>query len=158
MKRRVFWLIVCVAMLASMLAMPMSAMASSKARMMKTNVRVNLRDPNDYTHIVGTVKKGVQVYFTGKTIKSFYLVKTSSGKLGYVFKLYLDEADSTSKNSVYRAKHNTKLYKKPSTSARTVCSLASGRYVQVSKVSGGWAYVVTTNGKKGYVPTSDLTK
>ena len=158
MKRRMLWLMVCAAMLVSLLAMPVNAMASSKARIMKTNVRVNLRDPNNYKNIVGDVKKGQQVYFTGKSIKSFYLVKTKSGKLGYVFKLYLDEVDSTSKKSVFRAKHDTKIYKKPSTSARAVCSLKSGQYVQVGQTSGGWAYVVNTKGKKGYVPTSDLTK
>ena len=159
MKRRMLWLVVCVAIMVSLLAMPVNAMASSKARMMKTNARANLRDPENYKHIIGDVKKNKEVYFTGKSIKSFYLVKTKSGKLGYIFKLYLDETNSSSaKKSVYRAKRNTKIYKKPSTSSKSVTSLISGQYVQVGQTKDGWAYVMNTKGKKGYVRTSDLSK
>ena len=125
---------------------------------MKTNERVNLRDPSDYTKIIGTVKKGTNVYFTGKTTKAFYLVQTSSGKQGYVFKMYLDDVNVTSKSSVYKVKTDTKLYKSASTDAKTVCKLKAGRYVQVSATQDGWAYALTTNGKKGYIKTSDLTK
>ena len=159
MRRRIVSLLLLAALVASLMVMPVSALASSKkARNMTTNARVNLRDPDDYTHIIGTVKKGKTVYFTGKTKKNFYLVTTSSGKTGYVFKMYLDEANSVSKSSVYKVKKYSVLRKKASTSSKGVEGLEAGRYLQVKSVSNGWAYVETSTGKKGYIQTENLTK
>lgn len=156
MKRRVIWLAVCLMMIVSVFTSPMSALAAS-GKYMKTNVGVHLRDPNDYTHIVGKVKKNKTVWFTGKTKQSFYLVRTESGKEGYVFKMYLNDIGAVNKGKVYVTNTTTKLYKSPSTKAKGR-KLEEGKYVQVFATKGGWAYGRNSKGKTGYVPTSALSK
>lgn len=143
-----------------MLAVPTGALASSKkkAMIMKTTVGVNLRDPDDYYTIVGNVKKGTEVLFTGKTKKSFYLVTTSDGRQGYVYKGYLTEYGAVNKSQVYYTTSSCKVYKNPTTKAGKVTKLKSGRYVLVYATQGEWAYVKTSNGKSGYMKRSALKK
>lgn len=148
-------------MIVSMFAMPAGALASSKkstAKIMKTTVGVNLRDPNDYYNIVGHVKKGTQVLFTGTKKKSFYLVRTADGREGYVYKEYLTEYGAVNKSQVYYANTSCKVYKRASTKAKKVAKLKSGQYVLVYATQSGWAYVRTSSGKSGYMQLSNLSK
>ena len=156
MKRRIVELAVCLMMVVSVLVTPVSALAAS-GKYMKTSESVHLRDPNNYEHIVGKVKKNKTVWFTGKTKKAFYLVRTQDGKEGYVFKMYLSDMGAINKGKVYVTNTQTKLYKSPSTRAKG-SKLAAGKYLQVFATKGGWAYVRNSKGKTGYVPTSALSK
>ncbi len=156
MKRRIMTFMICMIMLASMMVMPMNALASGKYMTVTSNV--NLRSNDNINDVVGTLKKGTTVYYTGKKYKAFYQIKTSKGKTGYVFKMYLKDAGSKGEGMVCRVKSNSVLYKKASTDSRKVASLMEGRYVQIISTGDGWAYVRTTNDKKGYIPTSQLKK
>ena len=157
MKRRIITMMVLLVMAASMLAMPMSALAEGKFMTVTTNV--NLRSSSDLNDVIGTLKKGTTVYYTGKKYKSMYQIKTSKGKVGYVFKMYLKNAGSKDGDGmVVRVKENTLLYKKADTDSRQVCKLAEGRYMKILSVGDGWAKVKTTNDKTGYVLVSKLKK
>lgn len=160
MKRRVLWFCVCLMMIVSMFAMPVSAYAA-KSKMMKTTESVHLRDGSDLKTVVGKVKKGKTVLFTGKTSKknkAFYQVTTSDGKTGYVFKLYLTDYGTVSKGKVYITTSKCRLYKSASTSSKTVSKLKSGRYLLVAETKNGWAYAKTSSGRVGYVQTGYLKK
>lgn len=157
MKRRVLWFVVCVAMIVSVLVMPVNALASSKAKYMKTTENVHLRDEDDIYDIIGTIKKNKEVYFTGKKKGNFYLVQTKDGRTGYVFKMYLTDSTAKTKGTVYRVQSDTKLYKHQRV-GKKVCSLYAGQYVKVAWISDGWAYAMNVKGKVGYVQASNLKK
>ena len=157
MKRRIFLMMTCLLLIVSTIIAPVSASAAT-AKIFKLNTNANLRDPDDYTNILTYMKKGTKVLWTGKTKKSFYLVATTDGKVGYVFRDYLDEYGAVSMKAVYKTTASAKLYKKASTSSHKVATIGSGKYVLVYAIKGGWAYVKTTSGKGGFMKTSVLKK
>ena len=157
MKRRFTAAILCLMLLVSMFVLPTSAYAKT-SKILKVNTGSNLRDPNDYRNVVGHVKKGAKVLWNGKTKKAFYLVTTSSGKTGYIYKSYLSEYGAVNKSQIYVTKSSCRIYKKNSTSSKTVAKLSAGKYVLVYATQKGWAYVKTTSGKGGFMKTSNLRK
>ena len=158
MKRRVLLIVTCLVLIVSTFVAPISASASGTAKILKVNTGSYLRDPSDYYNIIGNVKKGTKVLWTGKTKKAFYLVTTTDGKTGYIYKDYLDEYGAVSKSQIYVTKSSARVYKKNSTDSKVVSKLGSGKYVLVYATKGGWAYVKTTSGKGGYMKTSSLKK
>ena len=157
MKRRLMVAMVCLVMLVSIVATPFSASASV-AKILKINKNANLRNPDDYYDVLSYLKKGTKVLWTGKTKKAFYLVTTTSGKTGYVFRDNLSEYGAVNKNQIYVTRSSAKIYKKPSTSSRCVAKLGSHKYVLVYTTQNGWDYVKTTSGKGGFIKTSALKK
>jgi len=157
MKRRIMVALLCLMMLVSIVAAPFSATAEV-AKILKINKNANLRNPSDYNDVLGYLKKGTKVLWTGKTKKAFYLVTTTSGKTGYIFRDYLSEYGAVNKNQIYMTKSSAKVYKRPSTSSKCVAKLGSKKYVLVYTTQNGWAYVKTTSGKGGYMKTSALRK
>ena len=157
LKRRLISAVLCLMLIVSMFAMPVTAYAKT-SKIMKVNTGSNLRDPDDYQHIVGHVKKGTKVLWNGKTKKAFCLVTTSSGKTGYIYKGYLNEYGAVNTSQVYVTKSSCRIYKKNSTSSKSVAKLSKGKYVLVYATQKGWAYVKTTSGKGGFMKTSDLRK
>ena len=160
MKRRVISFVVCIVLVLSMFVMPVSALASS-GKYMKAKTNVNLRKSPNGDKIT-SVKKGDPVWFTGVEEKAFYQVVTKKGDVGYIFKMYLtDNSNKVTRKTpsdVYVVKSNTELRKKNSTSAGRVCRLNAGRYVEVLKTQGDWAYVRTAKNKKGFILKSYLKK
>ena len=159
MKKRVLWMAVCLVMILSTVIAPLSASAASgTAKILKVNTNANLRDPDDYQHILSYMKSGTKVLWTGKTKKAFYLVTTTGGQTGYVFRDYLSRYGAVNLSQLYKTRSSAKIYKKPSTSSRKVTSVGKGRFVLVYGTSSGWAYVKTTSGKGGYMKLSNLKK
>ena len=162
MKKRVLWMAVCLVMILSTVIAPLSASAASgTAKILKVNTNANLRDPDDYQHVLSYMKSGTKVLWTGKTNKknkAFYLVTTTGGLTGYVYKDYLSSYGAVNLSQVYKTRTAAKIYKKPSTSSSKVTSVGKGRYVLVYGTSSGWAYVKTTSGKGGYMKLSTLKK
>ena len=162
MKKRVLWMAVCLVLILSTVIAPLSASAASgTAKILKVNTNANLRDPDDYQHVLSYMKSGTKVLWTGKTSKknkAFYLVTTTSGLTGYVFRDYLSEYGAVNLNQLYKTRSEAKIYKKPSTSSHKVTSVGKGRFVLVYGTSSGWAYVKTTSGKGGYMKLSSLKK
>ena len=159
MKKRVMLMAVCLVMILTAVIAPVSASAASGlAKILKVNTNANLRDPHDYQHVLSYMKSGTKVLWTGKTKKAFYLVTTTSGLTGYVFRDYLSSYGAVNLSQVYKTRTSAKIYKKPSTSAHKVTTVGKGRYVLVYGTSSGWAYVKTTSGKGGYMKFSALKK
>ena len=142
MKRKVLLMVMCILLACSTVIAPLSACAST-ARILKVNTNANLRDPDDVTHVLTFLKKGTKVLWMGKSKKSMYLVATTDGYTGYIFKDYLSSYGAVSSKSIYKTTTSAKLYKKPSTSASKVTTVHSNRYVLVYAAQNGWAYVKT---------------
>lgn len=135
-----------------------AAMAKSKSmKILKVTVSgARLREgPGDY-EVITTLKKGEKVFYSGKAVKAWCLVCTSSGKIGYVYKGYLANYGQVRLNQIYFTTAKAKLYKKPSTSASRVVNLGKGEFLILYKKAGKWAYGKTLSGKSGYIPLSKV--
>ena len=114
--------------------------------------------------IVTTLAKGTKVTILEKTSKSWYKVKTSSNKTGYVSVEYLkvDSNNSSSGNTSEPEKNLgtatttdvLNLRKGAGTSYGIVTTLAKGTKVTIlEKTSKSWYKVKTASNKTGYVST-----
>ena len=103
-------------------------------------------------------KEGERVFYLGKTKEAFMYVRTSKGKVGYMYKGFLDSYGAANKSQVYYAKKSVKVFKKASTSSGKVTKLSKNQHVIVYNTKGSWAYIKTLSGKGGYVKTSALKK
>lgn len=134
--------------------------ASAKTKTMKI-LKVTVSDarlregPGNY-EVVTTLKKGEKVFYSGKTVKSWCLVCTSGGKIGYVYKGFLASYGTVRLDQIYYTTVKTKLYKRPSTSASKVMNLAKHEFLIVYKKAGKWGYAKTLSGKSGYIPLGKL--
>ena len=158
MKRKLMRMALCLVLLASMLIAPMSAQAASTYKIFKLNTNANLRNPANYEDILTYMKKGTKVLWTGKKHKAFYLVSTTSGQTGYVYKEYLSEYGAVSSKQLYKTRSSSKIYKKASTGSKKVTTLSKGQHIIVYQTKGNWAYIKTLGGKGGYVKKSALKK
>ena len=160
MKRRLMTLVLVVAMLASMVFVPVSASAASKVKILQVTVdraRVRL-GPSSAYGVITSLKKGSKVFYLKKMKDSFAYICTSSGVKGYMYKGYLKSYGTVYSNQVYRATKRAYVYKKASSGSSHVTRLSKNQHVIVYQVSGNWAYVKTLGGKGGYVKKSILTK
>lgn len=159
MKRNVFrWMVSITLILSLVLTSGTAALAaSSTMKILKVNTSgARLRGgPGDY-EVITTLKKGAKVFYSGKTVKSWSLVCTSDGKIGYVYKGYLSNYGQVLVSQIYYTSDSTKLYKKPSTSASKVTSLDKNEFIIVLKKAGNWGYAKTLSGKTGFVPLGKL--
>lgn len=157
MKRRMLAVLLCLMLLASIFAIPASA--TSVVRIMKVNVNgARLRKgPGDYD-IITSLKKGTKVLYTGKHVNAFYQVRTSGGRVGYVYKRYLTKYGAATSKQVYYTNKKVTMRRRNSSSSSGVKRLKKNTLVLVYEVRGSWAYVKTLSGKGGYVKVSALRK
>ena len=136
---------------------PVASAKSKSMKILKVTVSgARLREgPGDY-EVITTLKKGEKVFYSGKTVKSWCLVCTSSGKIGYVYKGFLASYGTVRVDQIYYTTAKTKLYKKPSTKASKVTSLGKREFLIIYKKAGNWAYGKTLTGKSGYIPLGKL--
>jgi len=158
-KKRVFLIALCMMLLTSMVLAPISASASV-VRIMKVNVNgARLRTgPGESSILKPSLKKGERVFYWGKHANAFYYVRTSTGRVGYVYKRYLTSYGAVNSSQIYYAAGKVNVYKKTSTGARRVTKLSNRQHVIVYEARGGWAYIKTLSGKGGYVKMSSLRK
>ena len=160
MKRRMMVLVLVVAMLASMVFVPVSASAASKIKILQVTVdgaRIRL-GPSTAYGVITSLKKGSKVFYLKKMKDSFAYVCSSSGVKGYMYKGYLKSYGTVYSNQIYRTTKKGYLYKKASSGSSRVTRLSKNQHLIVYQVSGNWAYVKTLGGKGGYVKKSILTK
>ena len=163
MKRRILVLVLSILLIAATVIAPVSASAASRKSVAIMKVTVNgarvRKGPSSNYGIITSVKKGAKVFYLGKHKKSFYLVRTSHGKVGYMYKGFLKSYGACYEDQIYRLKKSTPLFKKASTrSVRKVAKLGKGLHVIVYQTKGKWAYVKTMSGKGGYVKKKLLKK
>lgn len=156
MKRRILAALLCAMLLVSAFAIPANA---SVVKVMKVIVNgARLRSgPGDYP-VIKSLKKGTRVLYTGKKVDAFYQVRTSGGKVGYVYKRFLASYGAAASDQVYVTTKAVKMRKKPSGKSKTVKKLKSGTLVLAYDVRGTWVYVKTMSGKGGYIKASALAK
>lgn len=161
MKRRVISVLAVVVLVVSMLAMPMSASAATKVKILKVTAdgaRVR-KGPASTYDVVTSVKKGGKVFYLGKTKNSFAYVRTSSGTTGFMYNGFLKSYGTCYKSQIYYSKKSkVPVYKKASTSSKRVTKLSKKQHVIVYQVKGSWAYIKTLGGTGGYVKKSNLKK
>ena len=162
MKRRVISVILMVVLLLATVVAPMSAYADKKVKILQVNVdgaRLR-RGPSINYDVITSLKKGAKVFYMGKMENSFAYICTSTGKLGYMYKGYLQSYGSCYKSQIYYNKKNTSIavYKKANAKSKRVTSVGKKQYVIVYQIKGSWAYIKTLNGKGGYVKAKYLKK
>lgn len=160
MKRRLMVLVLVVAMLASMVFVPVSASAASKVKILQvTEDRARIRlGPSSAYGVITSLKKGSKVFYLKKMKDSFAYICSSSGIKGYMYKGYLKTYGTVYSNQIYRCTKKGYVYKKASSGSSHVARLSKNQHVIVYQVNGSWAYVRTLGGKGGYVKKSILTK
>ena len=159
MKRRFLKPLVCILLVVSMLLAPLSALAASKAYILKVNTSgVRLRDSDG--SVITELGKGTKVLYWGKTKNGGAMCKvvTRTGKTGYVYKSFLTSYGAVKKSAVYVTKASTPLYKRSGSSLKKSSTLSAGEYLIVYRTSGRWAYVMSMSGKRGYVYKSFVKK
>ena len=157
LKRRLMAALLCLMLLVSVFAVPASA--TSVVRVMKVNVHgARLRTgPGDYD-VITSLKKGTKVLYTGHQVNAFYQVRTSGGKVGYIYKKFLSKYGAATSKQVYYTNKAVTMRKRNSSKSSGVKRLKKNTLVLVYEVRGKWAYVKTLSGKGGYVKVSALSK
>lgn len=163
MNRRILKLAVSLLLILSVVVLPLTAYAASSDVIQIKKVTADgarlRKGPSSAYDVITSLKDGECVFYLGKTKDSFSYVRTSKGKVGYIYKGFLKSYGAANKSQVYYAKSkNVKVYKKASTNSGKVTKLAKNQHVIVYEVNGNWAYIKTLNGKGGYVKTSSLKK
>ena len=160
MKRRMMVLVLVVAMLASMVFVPVSASAAKKVKILQvTEDRARIRlGPSSAYGVITSLKKGSKVFYLNRMKDSFAYICSSGGVKGYMYKGYLKSYGTVYSNQIYRCTKKGYLYKKASSGSSHVAKLSKNQHVVVYQVSGSWAYIKTLGGKGGYVKKSILTK
>lgn len=157
LKRRLLAALLGLVLLISVFAVPASA--TSVVKVMKVNVHgARLRSgPGNYP-VIKSLKKGTKVLYTGTHVNAFYKVRTSGGKVGYIYKKFLSSYGAATSKQVYVTNKKTTMRRKNTTKSRAVKKLKKNTLVLVYEVRGNWAYVKTLSGKGGYVKVSALSK
>ena len=138
----------------------MAYAASDVVQIMKVNedgARVR-KGPSSSYDVITSCKEGERVFYLGKTKEAFMYVRTSKGKVGYMYKGFLKTYGSCYKSQVYYCTKKANMYKKASSSSSRVAKLSKNQHVIVYQVSGNWAYIKTLGGKGGFVKKSVLKK
>ncbi|MBR6766363.1 MAG: SH3 domain-containing protein [Clostridia bacterium] len=162
MKRRVMCLILCLLILVGM-AMPVGASAAMKDRVvkiMKVNVQgARLREgPSSKYDVITSLGKGSCVFYLEKEKAAFSYVRSSQGKIGYVYEGFLSEYGACKLSQVYTAIAASKLCDRPSEVSNRVTTIHKNEHVILYKTRGNWAYVKTLQGKGGFVKLNRFKK
>lgn len=157
LKRRLLAAILGLVLLVSFFSVP--AFADSVVKVMKINVNgARLRSgPGDYT-VIKSLKKGTKVLYTGKKVNAFCQVRTSGGKVGYVYDKFLSTYGAATSKQVYYTNKAVTMRKKASSKSRGIKKLKKNTLVLAYEVFGNWVYIKTLSGKGGYVKASCLSK
>lgn len=105
------------------------------------------------SEIVFKLSKGQKVIHKATT-KGWWLIKTTDGNEGYVYRTYLKQAGKPiKKNAIYKVYKITNLAvrKAPRSAADKLGSIRRGTNVQLKNKRGNWGYVKLSNGNTGWV-------
>ena len=164
MKRRILMVAACVLLIATMLIAPISASAASSNKVVAilkvTADGARLRQgPSSSYEVITSLKDGEKVFYLNKQVDAFCYVRTSKGKIGYMYKGFLKSYGAAYLNQIYYcSSKSAKVYKKASTKAKKITKLSKNQHVIVYEVRGSWAYIKTLGGTGGFVKTSALAK
>lgn len=159
MKRNFLKFVVCMMLIAAMLAAPVSASAASMAHIMKINVSdARLREGPGDTEIIAKLKKSAKVLYWGVEDDNYCKISTMDGKVGYVYEDYLSHYGTVKKSMVYTNDSKITLYKKSGDNLKKSSSLSADQLILVYKKNGDWAQIKTITGKSGYCKLSSIEK
>jgi len=159
MKRNFLKFVVCMMLIAAMLAAPVSASAASMAHIMKINVSdARLREGPGDTEVIAKLRKNAKVLYWGEEDDNYCKVATLDGEVGYVFEDYLSHYGTVKRSMVYTNDSKITLYKKSGDNLKKSGSLSADQLILVYKKSGNWAQIKTLTGKSGYCKLSSLDK
>lgn len=137
----------------------MAAKKSTVVPIMKVTVDGGrLREgPSSEYEVVTSLKKGEKVFYFKKE-GSFCLVRSETGKMGYIYKGFLANYGAARLDQVYQVgESGAKMYKKASTSSKKKLTLKSDQYILVYKTHRDWAYARTLSGTAGFVKLDDIS-
>ena len=160
MKRAL--LLALVAMLLISTALPALAVSNSKTLAKRGDKyyvyckKLNVRSgPGAGYSVRKVVRQRTKVTFL-KEVSGWWLVKLPGGTKGYLDRQYLTPVHVKGPGW-YRLTRTTKYHARPRTTAKTLGSIKSGKYVWISAACGDWGRT-TYNGKTGWLALKYVTK
>jgi len=162
MKRKLVRMLLCLMLVVSTAVTPAALAASYPpvAIMMCTVEGGRLRQgPSSSYDVITSLQPGDRVFYMNETVGAFYLVRTSTGMTGYIYKEFLQYYGAARADQIYFANYDgVKVYKQPSAGSGRAGSLSLAEHVIIYKVVGEWGLVKTLYGGTGYVRMSDVTQ
>ena len=156
MKHKMIKILLCTVLIASLVALPVSASASQVAYILKVAVS---DAPGTYVRSetganIGSLANGTNVLFCGQAKGQMLLVMAANGRTGYVYQGNLRGYGAMNLKQVFLTNTTTNVYSAPGSVAGTV---GAGLPVVLYAVRDGWAFVRSINGTGGYIATSALS-
>jgi len=143
----------------SMALAPISAMAASKIiQILKVTVDYGrLREgPSSAYDVVGKLAKGERVFYLNENVDAFCKICTTSGKVGYIYRGFLQAYGAARSDQIYYAATNAKVYKSPN--GKSLGTMAKGTHFMIYQIRDGWGLAKNLHGNTGYVRMSDVTR
>ena len=161
MKRRVWKLVLCLALVMISVLGSTSALAAKTQTVMILKVNTDgarVRSGSDTgNQVITSLKKNTKVFYMGGTDGAYCLIRTAEGTFGYVYRGFLESYGVVRLDHIfYATEDDVKVYKSPSTSSSRAFKLSEGECIIVFAVRGDWAYIKRIDGSGGFVPTSKL--
>ena len=157
--RKILRSVICLALAAILLAMPIFACAATTAVKIctVTEDRARLRDKN--RDIITSLPQGTKVFSTDEKVGSTTFVRVSNGLEGYIYDEYLEYYGAVKLDNIYYCSAASKsIYRIADYDAAKIGSIKENQYVVVLRTRGNWAYIKNMSGKGGFCPLDDLVK
>lgn len=159
MKRNIVKSMLSILLIVTLLAAPMSALAASKAYVLRVSVSDFANVRSESGEQIAQLRKGTRVLYWGEKNDQMLKVMTASGDVGYVYQGNFTSYGAMSTKQLYvTASERTGVYGRRGNSPVYRGSVGKGVPVVVYQVRGNWAYVRNLSGKTAYIRTSDLSK
>lgn len=159
MKLKFLKSVLCLLLIASMMLLPATAMASSKTiQILKVNTDgARLRSEEDKS-VITTLKSGAKVFYAGEHLDAYCKVCTMDGEIGYVYKAFLSEYGAVKSSQVYYTTAKAPVYRRSGSSLKKAGTAPENTFVLVYATNGNWAFVRSMGGASGYMKLNTLTK
>ena len=149
------------------LALPLTALATTYATVVASDVLYLRDEPSTDGEIIGRYRHGTRVTVLSTKNKAWTRVRTPDGKVGYMYRKYLSTFSSTGTDGQVTVTGSTTRYirsgigpvnfrKKASANSRLLDQLYGGTRVTVLSQGATWSKV-KYNGTLGYIKTKYLT-
>lgn len=151
---------VCLALVGLMLCVQLPAMASisgstsmatSGSKYAVTASCLNFRSgPGTNYPVITGLKEGTTVTYL-EYRDSWWRVKTTDGRIGYVDRKYLAPISADKEGKYFVTASSLRVRKSPTTSSSTLGTVAKGTMLTITQLNGDWGYVSSGAGVKGWV-------
>lgn len=134
-----------------------STMAKVGAKYVVTASYLNFRSgPGVGYSVLTGLKRGTTVTYMGYK-NSWWQVRTSGGKTGYVDRKYLTPASVSKTGQYFVTASKLRVRKSPTTSSSILGTVNKGAMITITQLNGDWGYVSSGAGVRGWVALQYLS-